>query len=157
MHAAPPVRMTLAQDQAWRVFVTLCASTAAANTAAWAALYWQAAAEVAGIVAISTAVATGATAWLLTRRRDAARGVLAWDGATWRWAQGSSAPRAGEVCVMVDLGAWLLLRFSPAPPARRRVWLPLSRGAAGPLWSAWRAAVYARRPVPDARSVPDWT
>ncbi len=157
MHAAPPVRMALAQDQAWRVFVSLCAVTAAANTAAWAALHWQASAEVAGIVAISTAVATGATAWLLTCRGDAVRGVLAWDGATWRWSQGSLAPRAGEVRVMLDLGAWLLLRFSPEPPTRRAFWLPLSRADAGPHWSAWRAALYARRPEPDAHSMPDWT
>lgn len=157
MHAAPPVRMSLPRDGAWHVFVTFCVSIAAASTTAWVVLRWQQAADAVAMAAMSAAGIAGAIAWLHGRRRDGPRGVLAWDGAAWHWSGASSAPIAGEVCVMVDLGVWLLLRFSPAAPNRRSAWLPVSRSAAGPLWRSWRAAVYARRPAPDALSMPDRT
>lgn len=157
MHVAPPVRMNWAQDRSWRVFVTFCACAAAANAAAWAATHWQAANLTAAMVAMLAAIAAGTVVWLRTERQDAAMDTLAWDGAVWTWSLGSLAPVAGEVRVRIDLGAWVLLRFSPLPSAGRHVWLPVARGAAGGRWPAWRAAVYAPAPAPEPRSRPERT
>jgi hypothetical protein len=145
MHAAPPVRMSLAAARAWHFAVALCAGAAGANLAAWVALQAQSPAAVA--IAISLAVA--AAAWLSTLwrlRRDAAPGVLAWDGAAWRWSPGTAASQAVEPRVMIDLGPWLLLRIAPIEPARPAVWRVAARRHAGASWPQWRAALYARRP-----------
>jgi len=156
MHAAPPVRMNLAPDRAWQVFVTLCTSVASANLAAWVALQTQAPTRIAALAAL---LAAGACAGLLAlrwaRRRDAVMGVLAWDGLGWHWSPGAAAPCPGDVRVMVDLGAWLLLRFAPMGGGQAVVWLATSRRHAGAAWPAWRAALYARRSGQGLPAAPD--
>ncbi len=157
MHAAPPVRMSLAPDRAWHAIVTLCASAAGANLAAWAALQAQASLQIAAVAALLAGACAGLLASRSVRRRSAATAVLVWDGATWYGSPGVSAPSAGEVRVMIDLGVWLLLRFAPTLPEQPAAWLATSRRHAGALWPAWRAALYSRRPSPDRPSAPDPT
>jgi hypothetical protein len=145
MHAAPPVRMRLVPDRAWRAFGTFCLAFAGASFAAWVAQHARLPAAIMAGMAIAAAATSAlcARAWL--RRADGDVGELAWDGAQWLW-----LPQCGEHCVgdarvMLDLGAWLLLRFEPA--ARRRArWMVATSGMAGPAWPAWRAALNSRRP-----------
>jgi hypothetical protein len=156
MHAAPPVRMSLGVDPGSRVFVIVCSTGAAANFTAWVAGALQQPATVVGAVALLSAAVAAALSRHLLRRR-ALGGVLAWDGATWRWRSASAptadlAEAAGDVRIMIDLGQWLLLRFEPAPPQRQAVaWLAVSRQQAGAAWPQWRAVLFSRRG--DARAV----
>ena len=144
MHAAPSVRMSLAPDRAWRGFVVICAGAAAANLAAWFAALADSMAPTAIIVS-SLACALGATlAWRVVRRQGT--GLLNWNGVDWSWAPDATAPAVGKLRVMIDLGAWVLLRFAPADAARRATWLAASRRQAAGAWTQWRAALLARRP-----------
>ena len=92
---------------------------------------------------------------LLSRQRGAAVGVLTWDGAGWQWSPHAAATCAGELQVMLDLGAWLLLRFKPTAPNSQVSWLALSRRNAVALWPVWRAALYSRRPGRDLATASD--
>ncbi len=145
MHAAPPVRMSLAPDRAWHGAIGLCAGAAGANLAAWSALQAQVALPmvVATTLAAAAAASLSALWWV---RRDATSGVLAWDGGAWQWSPDAVASLAVEPRVMIDLGPWLLLRIAPTGPARPALWRVASRRHAGASWSQWRAALYARGP-----------
>ena len=144
MHAAPPVRMSLAPDRAWLGFVVVCAGAAAANLVAWLAALADAMAATV-IAASLLACALGTTlAWRVVRRHG--KGLLNWNGADWSWAPDATAPAAGKLRVMIDLGAWMLLRFAPADAARRATWLAASRRQAAGAWPQWRTALLARRP-----------
>lgn len=151
MHAAPPVRMSLVPDRAWEAVWIVGASVAGANVAAWAAVHGGAPAQTAAMAALLVAAVVGMLVWGRHRRHRQA-GILNWDGATWQWSSGATEAREGQVRVMVDLGAWLLLRFVAVAPPHPVAWLTLARGNAGVQWPAWRAAVYARRTAHDVRS-----
>lgn len=71
--------------------------------------------------------------WLVPARR------LAWDGAAWQLQPGGLT---GQVTLMVDLGDWMLVRFSPGGR-----WLPLSRREADADWQALRVALHAAPPL----------
>ena len=150
MHAAPPVRMSLAPEARWHGFVALCAGFAAANGSAWivAMLYWPALTVivVAGLAAV---LAMAGATWAL-RRGEPGGGVLNWDGAAWSWAPGPTQPVAGEPRVVIDLGAWMLLRFAPIEPPSHTRWLALSRRQAAAAWPLWRAALFSPRPSTEA-------
>jgi len=74
---------------------------------------------------------------------------LRWDGRTWYLGPAVGEPVSGDLSVAIDLGAWMLLRFSPAlPQARpRSTWLPVQRHGLEAQWHALRCAVYSPRPV----------
>ena len=154
MHVAPPVRMGLVPNQAWHWGVTVLVAFASASVTAWVAAYGEVAYGYIAIAALSVAGGSGAAAWLTINRHDATTCVLTWDGATWQLVQGAAAPCVGDVAVMIDLGAWMLLRFAPAAQGHGTVWKAVSRSTAGPLWPAWRAALYSHRPVGDHASTP---
>ena len=65
---------------------------------------------------------------------------LRWDGQVW---QLDAAP--GKLRVAIDLGPWMLLRFSPEGQ-RRSHWLPVQRLGLEAQWHALRCAVYSPRP-----------
>jgi hypothetical protein len=155
MHPAPPVRMSLANGAAWDLFVIAGACLAAANLAAWAATLAQASTPTVALTALGIAGVGGGLAALALRRRGATRGALAWDGASWQWSPDAADPCAGEVHVMVDLGAWILLRFTPTAPTAPAAWLGASRRDAAAVWPAWRAALYSRRSSSDLPAATD--
>jgi hypothetical protein len=138
VHAAPPVRVTLGRSGGWVAFTAGVCGAAAANLSAWLALHagLPSAAPWIGFGAgVAGALVAAASAW-----RCQAPGVLDWDGVRWQW-----AGRDGDVRVEIDLGRWILLRFS-AEPARHR-WIALSRRQTQGQWPALRAALYSRRPA----------
>jgi hypothetical protein len=155
MHAAPAVRMSLAHGVAWNLFVISAACLAAANMAAWAGSWVQAAMPTVALAALLAGGATGGMATLILHRRGTAHGILTWDGAIWQWSPDASDPCAGDVHVMVDLGAWMLLRFTPVAPTAPAAWLGASRRDAAAMWHAWRAALYSRRPNSDLPAATD--
>ena len=148
MHAAPPVRMKLAPDMAWRAFAVMGAAAAAANLAAWLAALADVTSLAAIMITVPTCALGAAMAWRAVRQGG--HGILNWDGADWSWAPDSKEPATGMLRVTIDLGAWMLLRFVPADTARRVTWLAASRRQAAGAWPQWRAALLARRPNAEA-------
>lgn len=144
MHAAPPVRMVVAPDEAWHLFVALCIGIAVGNLVAWIAQLAQAASVSVVTVGLAAMLATFVLSRVALRRRDHVGGVLFWDGASWVWTLGTAPPLSGDAQVMIDLGNWLLLRVKPVEVARPAVWLAASRRSVGTVWPAARAALYAR-------------
>ena len=155
MHAAPPVRMSLAADPGWHAFIAGCAGAAAANLAAWIASQSQPSVAATAGVALTSATLAAALTWRALLRWNVGSGVLAWDGADWQWSPrhgqtDNSQPASGKLRVMIDLGAWILLRFAPGTSSQAGVWLTVSRRQAGASWPLWRAVLFSRRPGPDA-------
>ncbi len=72
--------------------------------------------------------------WTGRRLRGIPARRLAWDGAAW---QLQPEGQAGQVALMIDLGDWMLVRFSPGG-----YWLPLARRDAAD-WQALRVALHA--------------
>jgi hypothetical protein len=135
MHAAPPVRVSLGRSWTWIAFCAVCSGTAATNFAAWALLR---AGNAAAIAWMAGALTAAAAAW--TAARDSYAGTLNWDGAHWQWAGDE-----GDARVMLDLHAWMLLRFDPSTGRCR--WIAATRQSCGGNWSALRAALYSPRPA----------
>jgi len=154
MHAAPPVRMSLAPDRAWQCAAALCAGAAGANLAAWGALHAQI--PVPMVVAISLTAAGVALLW--TRwgaERGATTGVLVCDGGRRQWSPVTAASVAVELRLMIDLGPWFLLRFTPTQPVQPAARWAASRRRAGAAWPLWRTALHARRPGGNQAPAPE--
>jgi hypothetical protein len=126
MRTAPAVHLSLEADTPWRAGLCLLGAAAAASLLLWLALW----AHTPLLVALGAAAAAALT-----------RAVL-----LWRRGGGDAEPRAGQVQLMVDLGAWLLLRFHPAQGAREH-WVALSQARHRPHWHALRCALHARADV----------
>lgn len=118
--------MTGTGQGAWRALHALLPALAGAALAGWAVLPPAA-------VAAAAALA-GLAGWAL---QPASPFSLRWDGEHW---QVDGLP--GGADVMIDLGAWMLLRHRASAGGVR--WLALSRADAGPAWPALRAALYAQ-------------
>jgi hypothetical protein len=130
---APPVSLSCDGGGGWRVAQALLAAAAGGSLAAWAGLHGGLALAAAGAVASAAAVLAGALGWYRARPQPA---ELRWDGQCW-----SLGGSAGQVDVMIDLGAWMLLRFRPAAAGAAR-WLPVPD--AGPMRHGLRAALFSR-------------
>jgi hypothetical protein len=137
VHAAPPVRVTLGRSVGWVVFNAVVAGAALANLAAWGLEHLGRSAWPAVPIGLAAAVAAGWRVW-----RAGAPGALHWDGGSWQF-----GGLDGDVTPMLDLNAWLLLRFDPV--AGRRRWIAASRASSQGPWAALRAALYSSRPAAD--------
>jgi hypothetical protein len=134
MRVAPPVQALSCSTGLWRSFQQALLALSTAVATGWAGA--QLGAE--GAMLAGAALAMGlAAAWWAGHRPVAPPRRLAWDGAAWQ-VEGL----AGQVRLMIDLGDWMLLRFSPG-----RRWLPLSRRDAGTDWQALRVALHAASPL----------
>jgi hypothetical protein len=148
MRASPPIEISLNRYGWWHAAVAALVGATAAAVSAWllAAAAQRSGWEVALVVACaSIAIVLAAS----TARTSPV--VLRWDGATWRVAQGAGAGTAqrvleGALQVSIDLGPWMLLRFSAASQGRVPivVWLPVQRTGLEASWHALRCAVHAR-------------
>ncbi len=83
---------------------------------------------------------------------------LAWDGAAWTVHSSEDGQQPGQVMLMLDLGGWMLVRFTPSLPhgahSVTTQWLPLSARDAGASWAALRVALHARQAPGDPPAVP---
>jgi hypothetical protein len=135
MRTAPPVCVAVASGGGWRVALAGLVALCVGACTAWLLAHLQFPdALLAG--ALATALA-GVCAWRLL---PSAQGRLAWDGSQWSFGTAS-----GPLRVMVDLGAWMLLRLDASAP-KAGVWVAVGAARAGPSWHALRAAVYSRGP-----------
>jgi hypothetical protein len=131
MRRTPPVVVHLQPQPAVRAVVALIAALASSGLAACAtshqALAWPA------WFAVPFAALWGWRAAALRPCR------LRWDGQAWWLAEpGRDDETQVQLAVLIDLGAWLLLRASPGPR-----WLPLSRDQQPAHWGALRATLFA--------------
>jgi hypothetical protein len=136
MRAAPPVLVPVDAAGA-AACVSAVSGLAATGCAAWAwgLAQWPGAWAAAGVAASLV----GAASW---RRLRGAGGRLAWDGGTWHW-RGDT----GDLRLMIDADAWMLLVFSPASGGRP-CWLAASARGSAAAWHGLRAAVYCRASTP---------
>ena len=151
MRAAPACQVSLRRFGVWRGAVLLVAGAGIAVIAAW--LLTRESVPTAWILipsAIGAAIllANG----LALAKMPAAN--LRWDGRAWHLGAPAGDPVTGDLDVAIDLGPWMLLRFSPTTPAHRSrvVWLPVQRSALASQWHALRCAVYSppQAPADDA-------
>jgi len=139
MQPAPAVSVEWHTGLPWIVLALLLSAAALASSLLWAVgaggLGW--------LLPATTVLLAAAGLWPL-RPQPPQR--LRWDGQAW-WlepAAGTGAEVRGEVALMLDLGAHLLLRFDAAQAGwrRRRRWLALSRRATAGDWHGLRCALY---------------
>ncbi len=136
MRAAPATQAWTCTTGPWRAFQVGLHALAAAVVAAWAASHlWGNGAAAAAAAAAGLGAAALAWRWPVA---EPCR--LGWDGSTWRLQPARGEAISGQVRLMIDLGGWMLVRFSPG--AR---WLPLARAGAAD-WQAMRVALHAVRP-----------
>ena len=99
--------------------------------------------------AIAIALLSVVTAlWLVRLMCQTPPLTLHWDSQRWQLARDGGGERVGELAVALDLGGWMLLRFTPDATYRSpaTVWIPLQRPGLEPQWHALRATLYSARP-----------
>jgi hypothetical protein len=144
MRAASAFQISLQRFGAWRVGVGLLAGLGTLTVVAWLGGREPPAERallIGGLLAALGLVLLGIS---LAR---VAPTTLRWDGIAWHLGSPSGKPLVGELAVMIDLGAWMLLRFRPeARGPVRAAWLPVQRRGIELQWHALRCALYSPRP-----------
>jgi hypothetical protein len=153
MRASPPIDIELSRSRAWLAFVITVVLGVTAVMVCWLALVLREPGPLPmaaiGLAALTLGLIGSALG--LARRIG---GCLRWTGQRWELedgAAGASLLRTGHVAVVIDLGRWLLLRFSPsAEEGGTARWLPVERRGHEGQWHALRCALYSSRPAPDS-------
>ncbi len=135
MRAAPACQVTLQRFGAWRVGVVALTLAGAATLVAWLLVrsVLPPAPALVGAVGL-TLLAVAVLAVSLCRLPVQ---PLRWDGLGW-----TLGAQPGELHPAIDLGPWMLLRFTPAGQNRAH-WLPLQRRGLEGQWHALRCAIYS--------------
>lgn len=154
MRALPAFQVTLSRFGVWRACVWALAAGAVLVLAAW--VHSRPTPAGLGLHLLVVAViglVLALAGWLV--RVPAT--TLRWDGQAWWLARAtaveSSPARRGELLIAIDLGSWMLLRFTPDAMGRRPwavIWLPAHRRGLEPEWHGLRCTLHAARPAPAA-------
>ena len=144
MRVAPSFQIDCGPQEGWRVAQQALYAITAATILGWA-LAW---AEVGVWPTAALALAVGLAAAVgAGRALRASVSRLGWDGAQWSLQSAGQVPETGQAEVMLDLGAWMLLRFRPEPSGiGSDRWLALDRRQAGAAWHTARVALFAALP-----------
>jgi len=134
VRAAPAVSVRCSGGMVWRVLRVGLMALAAGSLAAWG--LGHAGLPVAW--ALAGLIVSALAAWPLVHEAPVS---LAWDGQRWT---ADGVP--GELGVMIDVGAGLLLRLRPDERYLPSRWIAVTAREAGPAMHALRAAAYARAP-----------
>ena len=149
MRGSPPCAVVVRRFVVWRSAVCVVALAGVSALVAWVLL-----APVGQLVAVRVGVGLAGLASLalaasLVRTRPV---VVRWDGVAWTVADPANvvaAPLAGTLDVAIDVGSFMLLRFTSngiRPPLGVR-WIPVERRGLEREWHSFRCAVYSPRPV----------
>jgi hypothetical protein len=142
MRASPPIEVRLHHDAQWRGFVLAVLASSCAAVATWV-FTAEAGAALKAAVAFALLIASVAAFPLALRSDRRLRWQLMDSGREWDRAQD------GDVGVAVDLGSWMLLRFTASGVGPSVVtWLPVQRRGLEAGWHGLRCALYASRPLP---------
>jgi hypothetical protein len=167
------VAVELGPEPAWRACCVILWALVAAAVALWQSQRWGLAqGPAAWVVCLALALVSG---WIGWRMAGAPVARLEWTGREWRFRQRVQAsPRdglhaqggvlgdlvdaeqgAGLACspeVMIDLGAWMLLRLGVPGRSRWSLrspdWVAISQRRVGSPWHGLRVALYG---APQAR------
>ena len=153
MRTSPTVQLTLQRFASWRIAAALLTALGFAAQLAWASTLPGPARPVmlalGGCVGVAMLLVGASLA-----RVDATR--LRWDEQGWHAGAAGAAEGewvAGRLVAVLDLGPWMLLRFTPTAPTRRRaLWLPAQRSDLKGQWHALRCAVHSPRVAAAVRS-----
>jgi hypothetical protein len=169
MRAPPPVEFTSALGRAWRAALSVLVGGCVAVPIAWVLPYIAAHRDsrrpdglldalgdplVQALIAAWVAATAVAAFWLAHRRSAARERTLRWDGQDWLLAADAHGRpgQRGDAALMLDLGAWMLVRFLPHAGMGSATWLPLTVGLDLARWAALRGALWNWRAGPgDAR------
>ena len=153
MRAPPPIDIVLSRSGAWLAFVVIAALAVMAVVAAWLALGLRELTISLTAAAGLAALTLGLVGWAL-RLTHPTGGRLRWSGRRWQLDDAVAAgcqPRTGDVVLAIDLGNWLLLRFTASPDAGGATcWLPVQRRGHEAEWHALRCALRCSRPAPGS-------
>ena len=141
MRASPACQFSLRRFGAWRIAVFALTGAGAAGMAGW--LVGRDPPASVGLLMLVAAAALPMLGCAVSLWRVPAQS-LRWDGQVWQLDAAS-----GELSVAIDLGPWVLLRFSPEGQ-RRGQWLPVQCLGLEAQWHALRCAVYSPRARPWA-------
>ena len=137
MHSAPSVSYPVGRCRFAGGLLLVAWLAGALALAAWS---WQLPVggwrQALGWAALMLAGVAAAVSW-----RRSATGLIAWDGAIWRWADGTGE-RSGTLLVALDLQQRLLLHWRPEQGGASWLWLEKQREPQA--WDALRRAVYSR-------------
>ena len=144
MRAAPPLQIVLVRQGVWRLGLSLLLIAVLASMAVWWLSQPRPAPPWATLSAAAGAVCVVAWVMPLIVLRPA---TLRWDGQAWHFGRDEDAV-PGRLAVAIDLGGWMLLRFTEgeAAPDRATAWIPAQRRGLEAQWHALRCAVYSPRP-----------
>ncbi|HEY6135899.1 MAG TPA: hypothetical protein VIW70_18135 [Rubrivivax sp.] len=137
-------------ESAWRGFRAALHGLAVAALVAWASSHagW---AEVGRTGALLLGAAVSTLAWAVGATPPAR---LRWSGSEWLLQKRGGAESAVPApAVMIDLGAWMLLRVRAT--GAREEWLAAARAHMQAAWLPFRAAVYSSAPPAGTGSNPE--
>ena len=145
MQAASAVQVTIQRFGVWNMALGLISATMAAVVSAWLVNRNEDLPAWGSALLIATVLAGLLGVIDLLRRRPIG---LRWDTEQWHVTdphRGSGDMEVREVRVVLDLGAWMLLKFcADAPWQRLRGgWIPVQRQGIETHWASLRCAVYA--------------
>ncbi len=146
MRHAPPADAACASGGWWFHCRVVLHALAAAALAAWAAGHLQSGAAATAAAAVFSALLTAL--WAARRPRPAG-GRLRWDGQCWQFDAGEpgTPPLAGAAEPLLDLGPWLLVRFTPEGGGAARWLAPQAGdGSLQPLRVALYGSIAERAP-----------
>jgi hypothetical protein len=125
----------------WRAAVLVVGVLAISASTAWAVAMSASEPEHGTTLVVALAALLGvATAWVVWSLTRVEAGVLSCRDAIWTFAADGGMARSGTLEVVIDLGAFLLLRLDRSGTGS---WLPVQRRGLEPQWHALRCAVYA--------------
>jgi hypothetical protein len=152
MRSSPALTFTVERFTFWRLALGVWVLCTAAALFAWALLMSAQWGMAVWLVALAL---TSATGWVAARLSSTGPVLLHWDRQSWRCGPGGSVmpePASGTLDVTIDLGAWMMLRFTDQRTGKRR-WIAVQRSGLEGQWHALRCAVYS--PRPEAGGLPD--
>ena len=149
MRAAPPLELNVTCYGAWRIGLALLVATAWAALAAW---WWSMPEPRQGWIDAIAALGAVAPLWAAVSLRNPGPLAIGWDRERWQLDRGDPATQVGDLAVAIDLGRWMLLRFTPdvGQSGRRTAWIPVQRRGHEAQWHALRCALFAPRPPADS-------
>ena len=148
MRVAPPVQALSCSAGPWQSIQVALYALSTAVAVWWAGAHLGQTGTLLALVSllaglVAAIVARGALSEPALR--------LAWDGSAWRLQPPRGEGPAGRVALMLDLGGWMLVRFTPSSAGRwawgGATWLPLCRRDVASAWPTIRVALHAPQPL----------
>ncbi len=145
MRASPAFQVHLQRFGLWQVAVWSLALSGVAAQLAWLGSRDRPLGAVLLMLSVVTVLAIVGLAATLANVPGV---LLRWDGQRWFLGSPASTPAEtvpGDLSVAIDLGPWMLLRFTSEAAAQRPrgIWLPAQRRGIEAQWHALRCCVYS--------------